>query len=140
MSTPVLGGEVQVQVHEHADRAVRAQQRASQLEPDIAARKQAGVQLGPERHHRRERVPLNPVLNPFHDLATTRRADLSSHDQAPASRTHREQRKPSTNSGPFDGGPKRQAQLRAALHTVVLAPLALFMRTDSRCSRLRAAP
>ncbi|MFF7791450.1 hypothetical protein [Streptomyces sp. NPDC007991] len=81
MSTPVLGGEGQV--HERADRTVRAQQRVAQLEQGIAARKQAGVHLGPECRHRYERVLLNPVLNPFHDLASTRRADVSSQDQAP---------------------------------------------------------
>ncbi|MFF7880684.1 hypothetical protein ACH40F_09645 [Streptomyces sp. NPDC020794] len=83
MSTPVLGGEGQGQGHERADRTVRTQQRVAQLEQGIAALKQAGVQLGPECRHRCERVPLNPMLNPFLDLASTRRADLSSQDQAP---------------------------------------------------------
>lgn len=92
MSTPVLEGEGQV--HERADRTVLAQQRVAQLEQGITARKQAGVQLGPECRHRCERVPLNPVLNPFHDLTSTRHADLSSQDHAPASRTCREQGKP----------------------------------------------
>jgi hypothetical protein len=84
----VLGAKGQV--HKRADRTVRAQQRVAQLEHGIAARKQAGVQLGPERPYRRERVSLNPVLDPFHDATSTRRADLSTQERAPASRTRRE--------------------------------------------------
>lgn len=93
------------QVHEGADRTIGAQQCVAQLEQGVAPRGQARVQLRPKRHHHRQRVSLNLMLDQSHDPGL-RAALFALHRIGPPPLTHLVNWENTEQvRAPFDAGP-----------------------------------